>query len=148
MKHLHISEDVAKLILRLTIGILVLFHGIAKLQNPEMIAFIQGLLEAKHLPGFIAYGIYIGEVVAPLMLIVGFRTRCAAWIVAFTLFMAIFLAHLDQIFALGKMGGGYALELQALYLFGALAIVGLGSGKYALKPCKPCECCNGKCETV
>ncbi len=147
MKHLHISADVAKLMLRLTIGILILLHGIAKLQNPGSIDFIQGLLEAKHLPGFIAYGIYIGEVIAPLMLIAGFRTRCAAGIIAFTLFMAVFLAHLDQVFAIGK-SGGWAIELQALYFFGALAIVGLGSGKYALKPCKPCECCNGKCETV
>lgn len=144
MKHIHISKDVAKLILRLSIGGLILFHGIAKIQNPEMIAFIQGLLEAKHLPGFIAYGVYIGEVVAPLMLIAGFYTRYAAGVIAFTLFMAVFLAHLDQVFALGKMGGGYALELQALYLFGALAIVGLGSGTYALKADKPCECCTTK----
>lgn len=144
MKHIHISADAAKLILRLTIGILVLLHGIAKLQNPGSIDFIQGLLEAKHLPGFIAYGIYVGEVVAPLMLIAGFRTRCAAGIIAFTLFMAVFLAHLDQVFSLAKMGGGWAIELQALYFFGALAIVGLGSGKYALKEDVPCECCKAK----
>ncbi len=147
MKHIHISADAAKLILRLTIGILVLLHGIAKVQNPGSIDFIQGLLEAKHLPGFIAYGIYVGEVVAPLMLIAGFRTRCAAGIIAFTLFMAVFLAHLDQIFAIGK-SGGWAIELQALYFFGALALIGLGSGKYAVKPCTPCECSNGKCATV
>lgn len=140
MKHIHISKDTAKLILRLTIGILVLFHGIAKIQNPGSIDFIQGLLEAKHLPGFIAYGIYVGEVVAPLMLIVGFRTRFAAGIIAFTLLMAVFLAHLDQLFALAKMGGGYALELQALYFFGALAIIGLGSGKYALGEDTCCTC--------
>ena len=140
MKHIHISKDTAKLILRLTIGILVLFHGIAKIQNPGSIDFIQGLLQAKHLPGFIAYGIYVGEVVAPLMLIVGFRTRFAAGIIAFTLLMAVFLAHLDQLFALAKMGGGYALELQALYFFGALAIIGLGSGKYALGEDTCCTC--------
>jgi putative oxidoreductase len=143
MKHIHISKDTAKLILRLTIGILVLFHGIAKIQNPGSIDFIQGLLEAKHLPGFIAYGIYVGEVVAPLMLIVGFRTRFAAGVIAFTLLMAIFLAHLDQLFALAKMGGGYALELQALYFFGALAIIGLGSGKYALGEDTCCTCSTG-----
>ena len=144
MKHIYLSADAAKLILRLTIGILVLLHGIAKLQNPGSIDFIQGLLEAKHLPGFIAYGIYVGEVVAPLMLIVGFRTRCAAGLIAFTLFMAVVLAHLDQVFSLAKMGGGYALELQTLYFFGALALIGLGSGKYALKPDKPCENCEAK----
>jgi putative oxidoreductase len=143
MKHIHISKDTAKLILRLTIGILVLFHGIAKIQNPGSIDFIQGLLEAKHLPGFIAYGIYVGEVVAPLMLIVGFRTRFAAGVIAFTLLMAVFLAHLDQLFALAKMGGGYALELQALYFFGALAIIGLGSGKYALGEDTCCTCSTG-----
>ena len=132
MKPLHITEDSAKLILRLTIGVLVLLHGIAKLTNPEALGFIESLLSKKHLPEFLAYGVYIGEIVAPIMLIIGYRVRCAAGLIAFTLAMAIFLAHLSDIFSLAKMGGGYALELQALYLFGALAIYGLGAGKYVL----------------
>lgn len=144
MKSLHLSEDSAKLILRLTIGILVLFHGVAKLTNPGSIDFIQGLLEAKHLPGFIAYGVYIGEIVAPIMLIVGYRVKCAAGLIAFTLVMAIFLAHMGDVFSLAKMGGGWAIELQALYLFGALAIIGLGAGKYVLVKEKECETCEVK----
>ena len=142
MKSIHITEDTAKLILRLSIGILVLFHGVAKLTNPEALGFIESLLSKKHLPEFIAYGVYIGEIVAPIMLIVGYRVKCAAGLIAFTLVMAIFLAHSGDIFSLSPMGGGWAIELQALYLFGALAIIGLGSGKYALVPEKSCECCT------
>ncbi len=144
MKTLHMTEDTAKLILRLTIGFLVLLHGIAKLSNPEMLGFIEMLLAKKHLPAFIAYGIYIGEIVAPIMLIVGYRVRCASGLIAFTLVMAIFLAHMGDIFSLSPMSGGWAIELQALYLFGALAIYGLGAGKYVLVKEKACETCTVK----
>ncbi len=65
------------------------------------------------------------------MLIVGYRTKLASALIAFTLFVAIVLAHMGQVFTLGE-GGGWAIELQALYLFGAIVIFGLGSGKYTL----------------
>ena len=46
---------------------------------------------------------------------------------------AILLVHTGDILALTEHGG-WRLELQGFYLFGALAIVFLGSGKYAIKP--------------
>jgi putative oxidoreductase len=129
--HLHLSEDHAKLILRVTVGVLVLIHGIAKIMNPGSVDYIGSLFTNFHLPAFLAYTVYIGEVVAPLMLIVGYRTKLAAGLISFTLLVAIILAHLKDIFALNQFGG-WAIELQALYLLSALAIVGLGAGKYAL----------------
>lgn len=129
---LHISEDWAKLILRLTIGVLILLHGIFKIMNPGSIGFIGGLFEAMHLPAFLAYLVYIGEVVAPLMLIAGYKTKIASGLIVITMVVVIALAHMGDIFTLTQ-GGGWGIELQALYLFGALAIFGLGAGKYALK---------------
>ncbi len=49
---IHISEDTAKLILRLTIGGLVLLHGIFKVMNPEMLGFIGGMFSSIGLPAF------------------------------------------------------------------------------------------------
>jgi putative oxidoreductase len=46
------------------------------------------LLVEKGLPGFIAYGVLIGEVVAPILIILGFLTRPAALVLAFTMVVA------------------------------------------------------------
>ncbi len=125
------SNDTAKLLLRLSVGILVLLHGIAKLMHPEMMGFIAGAFQSAHLPGFLAYLVYVGEIVAPIMVIVGYQTRLGAKLIAATLAIAILLVHLPQLFMLGQMGGS-ALEVQYMFLFGAIAIAGLGAGKYSL----------------
>lgn len=56
-------EDAGKLLLRLAVGGLMLFHGLHKLIDG--VDGISGMLVAKGLPGFIAYGVLVGEVVAP-----------------------------------------------------------------------------------
>ncbi len=127
-----ITEDHAKLILRLAVGFLVLLHGIYKLQNPGAVDFVGGAFAAVGLPTALAYLVFIGEVIAPLMLIVGYQTRIAALLVGITMVVAILLVHTGDLFTLAEMGGGYALELQAMFLAGAVAIFGLGAGKYRL----------------
>lgn len=128
---INLSEDSAKLLLRLAIGGLVLLHGIFKVMNPGALVFIGGLFTGIGLPAFLAYAIYIGEIIAPIMLMVGYKTKLASALIAVTLFVAIGLVHVNEIFTLGE-SGGWAIELQALYLFGAVAIFGLGAGKYAV----------------
>jgi putative oxidoreductase len=127
------SEAAGKLILRLTVGGLMLFHGIAKILNPDAIGHIGGMLGNHGLPPVIAYGVYVGEVVAPLMIIFGLFTRIGALILLVNMLFAVLLAHTGDLFTLTKHGG-WRLELQAFYFFGALVIVFLGSGKYAVKP--------------
>ena len=122
-------DDAGKLVLRLTVGILILMHGVAKLLSG--IGPIEGMLVARGMPAFFAWGAYIGEVLAPLLLIIGIYTRAAAAIVAFNMIAAIALAHSAQLFQLGKTGG-WSLELQGMFLFGALAIVLLGAGRYSV----------------
>ena len=129
--NIHISEDTAKLILRLTLGILVLAHGVFKIMNPGAIDFIGSLFSSFHLPAFFAYAVYIGEVVAPIMLIIGYKTKLAAGLISFTLLVAIILAHTGDLMKLNAMGG-WAIELQAMFLFIGLAIVGLGAGKCSI----------------
>ncbi len=58
-------DDAGKLLLRLAVGGLMLFHGIHKLIDG--VDGISGMLAAQGLPGFIAYGVLVGEVVAPLL---------------------------------------------------------------------------------
>ena len=47
--------------------------------------------------------------------------------------VAIYLAHMGELFSLTS-SGGWALELQGMFLFGALAMMFLGSGRTAIKP--------------
>jgi putative oxidoreductase len=134
MKYPLQSDDTGKLVLRLTLGILILLHGIAKVMNPDAaMGGISGMLAAKGLPAFVAYGAYVGEVLAPLMIIVGVFTRIGGLLVVVNMVFAFALAHSAQLFTLGKQGG-WALELQGFYLFCGVAIYFLGSGRYAVKP--------------
>lgn len=124
-------DDAGKLVLRLALGVLILLHGISKLMNG--IGGISGMVEKAGLPPVLAYGVYVGEVLAPLLIILGVFTRPAAWIVAFNMVVAIALAHRAQLWSLTGQGG-WALELQGMYLFGAIAVALLGAGRYRVGP--------------
>jgi len=126
------NDDLGKLIMRLTVGILILLHGIAKIGNSGSLDFIAGQLTNNGLPGYIAYGVFVGEVVAPLLLIGGVYCRFAALLIICNMLFAIGLVHTEELFMLTK-NGGWALELQGNFLFGAVAIALLGSGRYAIK---------------
>lgn len=127
-----LSPDAGRLILRFCVGGLMLFHGLAKIMHPGSLDFIGGMLGANGLPAMLAYGVYIGEVLAPLMVIVGYQARVGGVLIVINMVLAIFLAHSGDFFSLTEHGG-WAVELQIFYLLSALAVVFLGSGKLAFK---------------
>ena len=131
MKLFH-NDDLGKLILRLSVGVLMLLHGVGKLLNPGSLKYIGGQLAEIGLPQFIAYGVFLGEVVGPLLVIVGLYSRIGGLLMAGNMIFAIVLVHTGELFTLTQ-NNGWALELQGLFLFGALAILFLGSGSMALK---------------
>ena len=122
-------EDLGKLILRCAVGGLLLLHGIFKVRNG--IGFVQQQAAEAGLPAIISYGVYVGEIIAPILLIVGFLTRPAALIIAFDLLMAIVLARNADIAKLNA-GGGWAIEVEMSFVLGGLAIACLGAGRLAL----------------
>jgi putative oxidoreductase len=122
-------DDSGKLIIRLTLGVVVLLHGIAKLTGG--VAGIQGMLAGAGLPEALAWGAYLGEVLGPLLLIVGFYARIGAALIAINMLMAVALAHMGQVFLLTDQGG-WAIELQALMLFTAVGLIFTGPGRYAI----------------
>jgi putative oxidoreductase len=123
------TEGIGKLILRLALGGLVLMHGIAKLTGG--IGFITDTVTAAGMPAFVAYGAYIGEVVAPLLLIVGWYSRIGAATIAINMLFAIGLVHGAEFFTLNQ-SGGWALELQGMFLFTAVALALIGPGQYRI----------------
>jgi putative oxidoreductase len=124
-----VSNDIGRLVLRLVLGICILLHGIAKLTGG--VGGISGMLASKGLPGVLAYGAYVGEVIAPLLIILGFYSRIGAWLVVVNMLFALLLAHMGEIASLNAQGG-WAIELQAMFLFSAVAVALIGPGKFAI----------------
>ena len=123
------GDDFGKLVLRVVLGVLILLHGVAKLKGG--VGFLEPILVKSGLPVWVAYGVYIGEVLAPAMVILGVFTRTAAFIIFVNMLFAIFLVHRPELFMLGKQGG-WALELQGMFLFTAFALMFMHPGRYAL----------------
>jgi putative oxidoreductase len=123
------SDDVGKLVLRLTLGILVLLHGIAKVKSG--VGSLAPMVEGMGLPAWFTYAVYLGEIIGPIMVIIGFYARVGAFLIFVNMLFAIGLAHRPEIFTMGKQGG-WALELQGMFLFTALALMLMSPGRYAV----------------
>lgn len=121
--------DAGKLVLRAVLAAMLLFHGISKMHNG--IGFVADMVAKAGLPAVFGYGVYIGEVVAPLFILFGVLTRAAALIVAVNMVVAVLLVHTSQFFTINDTGG-WALELQGMYFFTAIAIALLGAGRYSI----------------
>lgn len=122
-------DDWARLLLRLAVGGLLIFHGIAKLKNG--IGWMAGPLSGLGLPAFVGYGVYVGEVIAPIFILLGKWARIAGLVVSFNMLAAIVIALRSRVFTLNT-GGGWAIELELLFLLGGVTIFLLGSGKYSV----------------
>lgn len=117
------KTDLGLLVLRISIGGLMLFHGVSKI--------LHGISFLTENMGAVGYAVYIGEVLAPLAILLGWRTKIASVIFAINCIVAVAVAHTGEIFSISDHGG-YALELLMLYLLGAIALVFTGAGKYAV----------------
>jgi putative oxidoreductase len=126
---LYPRDDQGKLVLRVILATLLLFHGVSKLVGG--VGFIAGMLEKAGLPGVFGYLVYIGEVVAPMLILFGIFTRAAALVVVINMIVALLLVHTSQLFTVNETGG-WALELQGMYLGGAIVVALLGAGRYSI----------------
>jgi putative oxidoreductase len=123
------NDDAGKLVLRVALAVLILFHGVSKLVGG--VGFISGMLAQAGLPAGLGYLVYIGEVVAPLFILAGVFTRAAAGIVAVNMIVAILLVHTSQFFTKNDTGG-WALELQGMYLAAAVVLALTGAGRISV----------------
>jgi putative oxidoreductase len=123
-----LSDDLGKLVLRLVLGALLLFHGVNKLLHG--ITPIQDMLLAHGLPGIFAHAVYLGEVLGPVLLMLGWYARIGAGLIVVNMLVALLLVHSGDFLMLTPQGG-WRLELQGMYLFGALALLFMGPGRLA-----------------
>jgi len=122
------NNDIGKLLLRLSLGILILFHGIHKLIHG--IGGVKAMLSSSGLPEFLAYGVYVGELVIPIFIILGLYARVASLVLAFNMLVAIYLAYGFSL-SISKYGG-LVIETPLLFLLMAVLVFFLGSGRYSV----------------
>jgi putative oxidoreductase len=106
-------------VLRLSLAGMMLMHGISKLIRG--VDGIEGMLSARGLPAWLAYGVYLGEVVAPVLAIANVWVQAAGIVMAVNMVFAVLLVHAGDIFTL-KSSGAWGIEVQALFLFGSVAL--------------------------
>ncbi|TJY35982.1 DoxX family protein [Pontimicrobium aquaticum] len=123
------KQHIGLFILRVSIALTMLVYGITKLIFG--IDFITGLLNQYGLPSFIAYGVFIGEILAPILIIIGYRTKLVGLVFAINCFVAILMVQLPNLFKLNE-SGGWAIGLIFIYMMFGIALFFTGAGKYAL----------------
>ena len=127
-KLMQTENNIAGLIARLTLGIVMLPHGLQKLLGMFGGAGFSGTLEgmsASGIPSFIVVLIILGESFGALGLILGFITRFCAASIAIIMLGAVFIVH-------GKNGffasdGGIEYHILTLGLALISIIVGGGA---------------------
>ncbi|RXQ91500.1 DoxX family protein [Ancylomarina salipaludis] len=124
-----INTDLGILILRITVGGLMIFHGVAKLVHGH--GFIIAALSQKGLPEILWLGVPLAEFIAPILIILGLFTRVASSLIVFTMIMTFYLVFGMDGFKLNEYGT-FVAELNLFYMFTAIAIYFTGSGRFAL----------------
>ena len=118
------QNHLAKLILRIGFGGFMLTHGIPKMMKLFAGGEIQFADPIGLGPTISLVLTVFAEVICAAMILVGFKTKWAAYPLIFTMIVAAFVVHADDPF--GKK------EFALLYAVGYLAISLLGAGKYSI----------------
>jgi uncharacterized membrane protein YphA (DoxX/SURF4 family) len=109
--------DAGLLVLRLGVGTLLLFHGVYKITHG--VAWIAGPLSGAGLPAWLQYGAYVGEVLAPALVILSRLFGYTPLTLVFTpmLIAAVAIAVLVTAFITfdGESNWGEGVSLLALY---------------------------------
>lgn len=123
------NNDIAALLLRITLGGLLLFHGWHKVHSG--ISFILQTLSEQGVPAFVGYGVYLGEVVAPILIILGILCRPAALVIIGTMGVAWLLVGVDKTLMLTETGA-WAIEDLVFYTMLSVILLFTGCGKYSV----------------
>lgn len=120
--------EVSTLILRLVLGISFFVHGLVKFQGG--MENTVGWFDSIGLPGFLAYGVALVEVVGGIALILGLFTRIVSFIFVLLMVGAVIKVKLAAGFLGNGQSAGYELDLAFMAMAVSIAIT--GSKAYAL----------------
>jgi putative oxidoreductase len=111
-----LKNEIGAVILRVTLGALFLIHGIVKFQGG--IENIIRWFNSIGLPGFMAYGVALLEIIGGIALIIGLATRLVS-----TLFALLMVgATLKVKLAIGLLGNGQMAGYELDFAFMVMAV--------------------------
>jgi putative oxidoreductase len=124
------------LVLRISLGLVFLLHGLMKFFGGE-ISFIREMLlmAGWSVPGPLLWVAAIIEVISGTALLLGVLTRQAAWLLAFEMIVAVALFHLRQgffIVAVPNVPLAYGFEYHLTLIGGLICVALSGPGAGAL----------------
>ena len=117
------------MLLRIALGVMWLAHAQLK-WFVFTIPGMAGWLESQGLPGFMAWPVFLMEVIGGLMILFGFYGRYASSALLPILLVATW-THLPNGWVHTNEGGGW--EFPVFLVFASLAHILIGDGKYAIR---------------
>ena len=126
------SRDLSYVVIRLTVGGMLLTHGIIKVMTTTVTAFAAGGLARRGIePSLpLAYVVWFMETVGAICIMVGLFTRLFAAAAVIEFIVIIFVAHWGHGFMWSRPGGGWEYPLLWGLMFFAVAL--RGGGPYSL----------------
>ena len=126
-----VVRDLSWLVIRLTVGGVLLVHGIVKVMGPGVEGFAGGLAKRGMEPALpFAYLIFFNETIGAICLMLGLLTRIVGAMIAIEFLVITFVAHFHNGFGFTSPGGGW--EYPLLWGLVIFAISLRGGGPYSL----------------
>jgi putative oxidoreductase len=130
--------DVACLVLRVTLGVVFIPHGYAKVFGAGGVAKFASSLPSYGIPIALGYIAAYSEFAGGILLILGLLTRIDALLLAGTMFVAAFVVQLPDALHDPDAAGSRifaairAMELPLSVLAAMIALILLGAGRYSI----------------
>jgi putative oxidoreductase len=133
------NASYAALLLRVSLGVLFLAHGLVLKVLTFTIPGTVGYFQSIGYPGALAYLVILGEIGGGLALILGLRTRLIS-LLLLPILIGATLQHVGNGWVFSNQGGGW--EFPVFWTVALLVQALLGAGAYAVKLPAPLDVLN------
>ena len=122
------NSDIGLLIIRIALGGIIFFHGFHKLMHGLDDQF--AILSSNGIPAQFMYFVYVSEVLAPVLVVLGILTRLSNLTIIVTMIVVFYALP----FPIGlDEHGAMNIESQLYFLLLSVALFFTGPGNYVLK---------------
>ncbi len=119
------NKDLAKLLLRIGVGVIFIIAGWSKLSGIEGVQGFFGNIGIP-LPGVMAWVVALVEFIGGIMMLTGYKVEIPGILLAITMLVAILTVKM------GGDGGFSGMRLEIMLLLTSLALSMMGTGSYSL----------------